>query len=221
MRPIQFLFLVGGVALFLLACRTADLIVNTQATATPPPATRAAQRPTFTPIPTETAVPPTDVPTDAPPPTDTPEPSSTPRPTARPPTRRPATPIPPSQTLRPPAPTPSPTAYYLWIMSGSQSCVGGSENESSVTGKITANNKAAVGQFVQASSGPGGEPISDVPAQSDSNGNYKVSFVCGGKACNGDFWIWMVDNSRRQLSPFVKFSFNSGCRKGSINFQKR
>jgi hypothetical protein len=101
-------------------------------------------------------------------------------------------------------------------MISNPSCSGGADNESSVTGRTTANGQAAVGQFIQASAGPGGEPISDVPATSDKNGNFKVTLICGGKACNG-----VVDNERRQLSPFVRFSFSGGCRHGVVNFQKR
>jgi outer membrane biosynthesis protein TonB len=213
--------LVAGIALFLLACRTANLIAGMDATPTRERATRASLRPTFTPIPTDTEAPPpteTPEPTEPPPPTDEP-PTATRRPTARPvPTKKPPTP---TATPRPPTPEPSPTVYYPWTTSGNPSCVGGDNKESSVSGKITANGKAAVGQFVQASSGPGGEPISDVPAQSDSNGNYKVTFICGGNACSGDFWLWMVDASRRQISPFVKFHFDGGCRKGTLNFVKR
>ncbi len=130
----------------------------------------------------------------------------------------PPTPVPPTAA---PTPSPTPTVVLPWVVAVNPSCEGGGGNESSVTGKIKANDKPAVGQFVQASAGPGGEPISEVPAQSDAKGNYKVTFVCGGKACNGDFWIWMVDANRTQISPFVKFSFNDGCRKGHVDFQKR
>jgi outer membrane biosynthesis protein TonB len=215
------LLLLAAIVLFLLACRTANLFSSVEPTATRARVTRAAQRPTFTPIPTATDVPP---PTETPEPTEPPpteEPTQLPPPTKRPPTKRPPTPIPPTQPPPPPTPEPSPTVFFLWTTVGNASCEGGSDNESSVSGKITANNKGAVGQRVQASSGPGGSPISENPAESDKNGDYKVTFICGGKACNGDFWIWMVDPSGRQISPFVKFSFSGGCRKGTQNFQKR
>ncbi|MBI4675517.1 MAG: hypothetical protein HY741_28060 [Chloroflexi bacterium] len=216
----QFAILLALVSLFMLACRTANLIGGAEATPTRTSVTRAAQRPTFTPIPTATDVPP---PTETPEPTDTPEPTAPPptatrRPTARPvPTKKPPSP---TATKKPPTPTPSPTVYFPWVTVGNASCEGGDDKESSISGKITANNKGAVGQRVQASSGPGGEPISD-PNLSDSNGNYKVIFICGGKACNGDFWIWIVDANGRQISPFVKFGFSAGCRKGKQDFQKR
>ena len=219
-RLSQFAIFLALLSLFLLACRTANLIAGAEATPTRTRVTRAAQRPTFTPIPTET---------DVPPPTETPEPTEPPPPTPepptatrRPPTRPPATkkPVPPTQTPRPPTATPSPTVFFQWTTVGSTTCEGGSDTESSVSGKITAKGKGAVGQRVQASSGAGGEPISD-PNLSDNNGNYKVTFVCGGKACNGDFWIWMVDPNGRQISPFVKFSFSAGCRKGKQDFQMR
>lgn len=220
-RSISFVLLIAAIALFLLACRTANLISGGEATPTRARVTRAAQRPTFTAIPTDTEVPPpteTPEPTEPPPPTDEP-----PTATRRPPTRPPATKKPPTAapTPKPPTPVPSPTVYYPWTTSGGAACDGGTGSESSVSGKITANSKGAVGQRVQASSGPGGAPISENPAMSDSNGNYKVTFICGGSACNGDFWIWMVDPSGRQISPFVKFSFSGGCRKGTQNFQKR
>lgn len=220
-RRLSFVLLLAAITLFSLACRTATLLSGAEPTATRARVTRAAQRPTFTPIPTATDVPP---PTETPEPTQPPptaEPTQPPPPTKRPPTKRPPTAVPPTHTPLPPTPQPTPTVFFLWNTVGNPSCDGGSDNESSVSGKITANNKGAVGQRVQASSGPGGSPISDYPAESDKNGNYKVTFICGGKACNGDFWIWMVDPSGRQISPFVKFHFDGGCRKGTQNFVKR
>lgn len=216
-----FILLLAAIAIFLFACRTANLLSGVEPTATRARVTRAAQRPTFTPIPTATDVPP---PTETPEPTQPPpteEPTQPPPPTKRPPTKRPPPTQPPPTQPPPPTAQPSPTVYFPWVTVGSTTCDGGSDTESSVSGKITANNKAAVGQRVQASSGPGGSPISENPAESDKNGNYKVTFICGGKACNGDFWIWMVDPTGHQISPFVKFGFSGGCRKGTQNFQKR
>lgn len=220
-RQSQIAILLAGIFIFLLACRTANILVGADATPTRARVTRAAQRPTFTPIPTATEIPPpteTPVPTEPPPPTEEP---TEPPPTKRPPTKRPPTPIPPTQTPLPPTPQPSPTVFFQWATVGNPTCEGGGDSESTVAGKITANNKGAVGQRVQASSGAGGSPISEHPAESDANGNYKVTFICGGKACNGDFWIWMVDPTGRQISPFVKFHFDGGCRKGKQDFQKR
>jgi outer membrane biosynthesis protein TonB len=218
-RSLALLMIVS--ALFLLACRTANLLGGAEPTITRAHTTRAAQRPTFTPIPLATQTPPpteTPEPTEAPPPTDEP---TEPPPTKRPPTKRPPTAVPPTQPPPPPTAQPSPTVFFMWTTAGNASCDGGSDTESSVSGKITANNKGAVGQRVQASSGAGGSPISDNPAESNKDGNYKVTFICGNKACNGDFWIWMVDPNGRQISPFVKFHFDGGCRKGTQNFQKR
>ncbi len=221
---IRIALLLLSISAFFLACRTASLLSGegvAQETPTRARVTRASQRPTFTPIPP---------PSDTPEPTETPEPSEPPPPTdeplpptatRRPPTARPRptnTNVPPTKT---PQPSPTPTTAFAWIQDGAQSCEGGGDSESSVTGKITANNTGAVGQKVQASSGPGGEPISENPAESDKHGNYKVTFLCSGKACNGDFYIWMVDAGRHQVSPFVKFHFDSGCRKGKQNFKKR
>jgi hypothetical protein len=209
------LFLAGGA--FMLACRTADIVIGGEPTATRTRVTRAAQRPTFTAIPTETE---TLLPTDTPEPTETPVPTDEPTATRRPNTPRPRptdTPIPATNT---PPPTVTPTPFFEWTTNGNSSCEGGDGNESVITGKITARNAGAVGQRIQASSGPGGEPVSD-PNLSDNNGNYRVTLVCGGKACNGDFYIWMIDLSNRQISPFVKFSFSSGCRKGKQDFIKR
>lgn len=216
-RVVLLSLLVAG---FSLACRTVDLLAGASAQATPTQAraTRAAQRPTFTPIP-----PPTDTPepTLTPEPTSTPEPTETTVPTRKPPTARPRptnTAIPPTRV---PTPLPSPTQVFEWTTSGSASCTEGADTESSISGKITANAKGAVGQKVQASSGPGGEPISENPAESNKDGNYKVTFVCGGKACTGDFYIWMISADKRQISPFVKFHFDGSCRKGTQNFVKR
>jgi hypothetical protein len=214
-------FLVVPAVLFLLACRTMALLSAVEPTATRAPRTQAALRPTFTAVPTDTETP---VPTDTPIPTDTPEPTEPPTDTPippPPPTRRPPTATQPPPPTNTPRPEPTATIVYEWELSGNTSCSSGGDNESSVTGTIRANNAPAVGQRVQGSSGPGGEPISDVPAMSSSTGNYKVTFICGGKACTGDFWIWMVSPQGTQISPFVKFSFNNNCRRGTANFVRR
>lgn len=207
-----------------MACRTADLLAGDLATPTRVRATRAALRATFTPIPTETETP---LPTETPEPTETPAPTEPPPtqvPTRPPPTRRPPTPRPPTNTPRPPTPTKQPTVVYDWNASSATCDKKENPEGSAVIGKITAKNKAAVGQFVQGSAGPGGEPISDVPAASNKTGDYKVLFVCGsGKNCGGDFWVWMVSNdqARRQISPFVKLSFGDNCQRYKVNFTKR
>jgi len=217
-----------SISAFLLACRTAELLsggISTPTSQARP--TRAAQRATFTPIPTDTDTPPpsdTPVPTV---PTDTPEPTNLPSATRRPPTPRPAptqTPVPPTQ---PPKPTATATQFFEWLTNGGSSCTSGDNSKSVVSGKITANGKAAIGQRVQVSSGPGGEPASD-PNLSNNNGVYVVTLTCGTdpdtnatKACNGDFYIWMIDPGNRQISPFVKFGFSNGCRVGKQDFVKR
>lgn len=218
---LPFILFLVGLSLFIFACRTAGFLAGVEPTVTRERVTRAAQRPTFTPIP-----PPSDTPepTSTPEPTEvppTPEPTSTPEPTRPPNTPRPRPTDPPPTATNAPTAIPTPTMVFEYNVVGNPSCEGGGDNESSVIGKITANNKGALGQRVQASSGPGGEPISENPAESNKDGNYKVTFICGGKACNGDFYIWMVNAERKQISPFVKFNFSSGCRKGVQNFQKR
>lgn len=216
-HTLTFAFFILAAAGFALACRTADLVAGGEPTVTRARATRAAQRATFTAIPTETETPP---PTDTPEPTETPAPTDEPTATRRPATARPRptnTPVPATQA---PKPTATPTVFFPWTTNGNSSCEGGDDSSSTITGKITAKNAGAVGQRVQASSGPGGEPVSD-PNLSDDKGNYKVTLVCGTKACNGDFYIWMIDPDGRQISPFVKFTFSGGCRKGKQDFIKR
>lgn len=218
---LYYILVLLGLVMFFLACRTATLLTGGEPTVTRARATRAALRPTFTPIPPAT---------DTPPPTETPEPTQPPPPTEEPtntqvPTRRPTLKPKPTNTNIPPPPVPTvqptSTRVFEWGLNGTQSCKEGGNNESAISGKITANGSAARGQKVQASSGPGGEPISENPAESDNKGNYKVTFVCGGKACNGDFYIWIINNEKQQVSPFVKFHFDTGCRLGTQNFVKR
>lgn len=214
------LCIILAVTAFILACRTADIVGGAQATATRPRATRASQRPTFTPIPTETDTP---IPTDTPLPTDTPVPTEVPTETRRPNTPRPRptnTPVPPTKPPPTDKPTAAPTIAFEYQTNGNSSCEGGSDAVSVITGKVTAKNAGAVGQRIQASSGPGGEPVSD-PNLTNSNGIYTVNLVCGSKACNGDFYIWMIDPNGRQISPFVKFGLSNGCRKGKQDFIKR
>jgi hypothetical protein len=214
------LCLILALVAFALACRTADIVGNPEPTATRR-ATRAALRPTFTAIPTETETP---IPTDTPLPTETPVPTDVPTDTPVPATPRPRptnTPVPPTNPPPTDKPTATATIVFEYNLNGNSSCEGGSANESTIIGKITANDKGAVGQRVQASSGPGGEPVSENPAMSDDKGNYKVTLICGGKACNGDFYIWMVNANGQQASPFVKFNFSDSCRKGKQDFVKR
>lgn len=224
-RTVQIFLVVLCAGAFLLACRTTDLIAALQASPTPAQlhVTRAALRPTFTPIPSDTLVPPptdTPVPTDTEVPTDVPVPTDTAEPTEVPPTD---VPIPTDTEV--PTETPKPSATlapnFPWEVSSGPDCTIGNNGASTVTGVITAHDKGAVGQHVQASAGPGGEPISDQPAASDKDGNYKVTLICGGTGCNGDFYLWMVDPQNHQISPFVKFHFSSTCRKGTLNFRKK
>ncbi len=216
-RPHFFFLFIFVASVFAFACRTADLVAGTEATPTRTRVTRAAQRATFTPIPTETETP---VPTETPEPTETAVPTNEPTATRRPNTPRPKptnTPVPPTNT---PRPTATPTQVFAWTTNGNSSCEAGDNDKTIITGKITARNAGAVGQRIQVSSGPGGEPASD-PNLSDNNGNYIVTLVCGNKACNGDFYIWMIDPNNQQISPFVKFSFSSGCHKAKQDFIKR
>ena len=212
-------FIIFSMTLFLFACRTAQLL---EGTATPEPTnTRVAVRPTFTTAPTETETP---VPTDTlePTETETPEPpTATRRPTRRPPTRPPPTEPPPPPTEPQPTQVPTPQPVFAFA-AGSPTCNGNPDaSESRVKGTISANGAGAVRQRVQASSGPGGSPISENPSLSDSSGNYTVTFICGGGPCNGDFWVWMVNAQLQQSSPYVKFHFDNNCRVGHVDFTKR
>ncbi len=218
-----------GVLLFcamsfvLLACR----LEASHTDPTAPAPTRVARRPTFTPRPPDT---------DTPEATLTPVPSATPAPTEVPPTKAPTRrptlrplptnppPPPPTATSVPPTNTPVPTAtvVYQYKTSG-KDCEGDDgAAEDTVKGKITAaNGNVTRGMAVRGSAGPGGEPISYPDAVSGGQGNYTVTFVCNNAACNGDFWVWLVDDGGKQLSPYIQFSFGGGCRRGVVNFQKR
>lgn len=125
-----------------------------------------------------------------------------------------------AQTTKPPA-TRDPNAGLEFLPIGTPRCGVGDDNASVVRGRILENGAPLAGQSVIASSGPGAEPISDEPAVSDAEGNYQVTFVCDGEACNGAFWVWTVDEDMRQTSPFVKFIFDNQCRSGTLNFRRR
>lgn len=215
-------WLLCTLVLMLLACRLETMI----SAATPSPARpRVAQRPTFTPPPSETDTPevtptevPTDVPTEAPP---------TEEPATRVPTRRPTARPQPTDTEVPPptdqptdVPTATPTVVFLYVPTN-QTCkaLDGATSDN-VKGTIVARNAAAVGQRVRASAGPGGEPVSDVDATTNSDGKYTVVLQCNGDACDGDFWLWMVNAQGRQISDYIKFTFNDGCRRGILDFTK-
>ncbi len=213
--------LLCALVLLLLACRLETALSGATAV---PTARRAALRPTFTPPPLATDTPevtPTAVPTE----TFTPEPPTevpptqvpTRRPTARP--RPTDTPLPPP-TIPPTAPPPPTATVVFQFTPSDQSCTGADGATSdTIKGTIVARNAPAVGQRVRASAGPGGEPMSD-DKLTNVNGIYTLIFVCNGGVCNGDFWVWMVNAEGQQTSPYVKFSFNDGCRRGTLNFSK-
>lgn len=113
---------------------------------------------------------------------------------------------------------PDPNAEVLFEIAGTPRCTVGNNNASLVTGQILENGSPLFGQRVQASSAEGGEPINNTPAETDQDGNFQVTFVCGGSACNGSFWVWLVDADNNQTSPFVQFVFDDQCRRGVVNF---
>jgi hypothetical protein len=117
--------------------------------------------------------------------------------------------------------THDPNAGFEFVPDGTPHCGAGDNRASVVKGRIVSNGAPVAGQRVTASAGPGGEPISDEPAVSDDRGNYQVTFVCDGKACDGAFWVWTVDEASNQTSPFVEFIFDNQCRSGTLNFRHR
>ena len=131
------------------------------------------------------------------------------------PTRKPA-----AQATKP-QPTRDPNAGLEFVPIGAPHCGVGDNNASVVRGRILENGAPLAGQRVTASSGPGAEPISDEPAVSNEQGIYQVTFVCDGKACDGAFWIWLVDEDYAQVSPFVQFIFDNNCRRGTLDFRAR
>jgi hypothetical protein len=117
--------------------------------------------------------------------------------------------------------TRDPNAAFQFIPAGTPRCAAGDNTASVVRGRILSDDGPIVGQRVQASSAPGGEPISDEPAVSDDNGKYQVTFVCDGTACNGAFWVWLIDENDSASSPFVEFIFDNQCRRGTLDFRSR
>lgn len=115
-------------------------------------------------------------------------------------------------------PTRSPGAPYGFFPVGTPHCAAGDNSASIVSGQITENGAPVAGQKIQASSGPGAEPISEEPTVSRENGEYQVTFVCNGSACNGAFWLWLINDQAEQVSPFVQFIFDDRCRRGTLDF---
>ncbi len=134
------------------------------------------------------------------------------------PPRRAALPIERAATQKP---TRAPNAPFDFTVLGTPRCAVGDDSASIVNGRVVQSGVPLAGQKIQASSGPGGEPISEEPAVSDADGNFQVTFVCGGNACNGAFWVWLVNDEKEQVSPFVEFIFDQQCRRGSVNFSAR
>jgi hypothetical protein len=121
---------------------------------------------------------------------------------------------------RPPG-TADPLAAYDYVPDGTPRCTQGDNSASVVSGRVLVDGDPVAEQLVQASSGPGGEPISEFPAATDESGRYQVTFVCDGEACNGSFWLWLVDADFEQVSPFVQFIFDNQCRRGTLDFRNR
>lgn len=117
--------------------------------------------------------------------------------------------------------TPTSAAGPQFVPIGTPHCGVGDNNASVVHGRILENGAPLADQRVTASSGPGAEPISDEPAVSNEQGEYQVTFVCDGKACDGAFWVWTTNEDNHRTSPFVKFIFDNQCRRGTLDFQKR
>lgn len=117
-------------------------------------------------------------------------------------------------------PTRAPDAPFDYGVLGTPRCTAGDDSASIVRGSVTDNGAPVPALQVQASSGPGAEPISEQPAETNADGNFEVTFICDGAACSGAFWVWLINADGEQISPFVQFNLDQNCRNGSVNFSR-
>lgn len=107
---------------------------------------------------------------------------------------------------------------YNYDLAGTPRCTVGDSSVSIITGSVTDKDTPVMGQLVQVSSSEGGDPIGAQPNETDGSGNFQVALACGGSACNGSYWVWLIDNENFQVSPSVEFVFDDQCRRGTVNF---
>lgn len=115
-------------------------------------------------------------------------------------------------------PTRSPNDPFPFNPLSAPRCFAGSNSASLVRGRVLDASGPVVGQRVEASSAPGGAPVNDPPVETDAQGNFQLTFACGGAACDGAYWIWLADENAAQISPYVQFQFDNNCRVGSVDF---
>lgn len=118
-------------------------------------------------------------------------------------------------------PTRSQQELSEFVPADTPRCSPGIEEYSVVDGQITQDGSPVVAQQLVASSGPGGDPIPSTPVESDENGTFQVPFICDESACNGSYWLWVINDDGEQVSPFVQFNFDNQCRRGTVNFMRR
>ncbi len=118
-------------------------------------------------------------------------------------------------------PTRPPNAPFDFTPIGAPRCVAGNDSVSVVKGSLVNAGAPVVGQRVQASSRPGGEAFGNAPVISDDNGDFELRFVCQGSACNGSYWLWVINEQDEQVSPLIEFIFDNQCRRGTVNFSAR
>ncbi len=226
------LALVGMLFVGTLACRTEELFVSQQPSATP---TRTP-RPTFTPLPSPTAIAtipviPTEVsvPTEAPAvATKAPTRTPTKRPTARPATPRPPTqpPVVVAPTQGPPPPTAVPVQQYTYqatavtcTHAGQAFIKGAVYNDKNDVNSKTPGIKVAMG------AGDGSTVW--VQVKTDQYGEYTFTLNANG-AKPGAYWVWVIDDQGNRISQIggpvnmnnLSENDPNSCWFGSVDFYK-
>jgi hypothetical protein len=155
--------------------------------------------PTWTPQPTDTAIP-TETRTATFAPTLTPSPTDTPAPTAtrRPPTRTPG--------LVPPTPIPLPYTYRPVLTSCTNS------GSTTIKGKVSSGGNPADGIHVML--GTSSDPASvqeDQTVKRDANGTTSYAFTIGAPDSGAFAWhVWVTDGQGKILSdPNFQFTINT------------
>ncbi|MCL4489518.1 MAG: hypothetical protein M1570_15525 [Chloroflexi bacterium] len=226
------LALVGILFVATLACRTEDLLVAQQPSATP----THTPRPTFTPlpsptvvatipvIPTEIAVP-TAVPVVA---TKAPTRAPIKKPTARPPTARPPTQPPvvvaPTQPPAPPTPVPVHYTYQATAVTcthaGNAFIKGAVYNDKNDINSKTPGIKVAMGAA-------DGSTQWVPPVTTDQYGEYTFVLTPNGPR-PGSYWVWVLDGQGNRISQIggpinmnnLSENDPNSCWFGSVDFYK-
>lgn len=220
---------------FVLACRTVDLVAQNRPTPTRtrPNPTKTVARPTRTQVVVEAeSKPPTDVPQQQPPQQQ--QPTQPPPPTSEPATQPTNAPAPPRPTTRPTDAPPAATAppQFLYQVQDSK-C--GPNVKTYIEGTIFENGSPKNDVLVRISQGPDGgpDPNDDFRTGSDPRKGYYIQNIDVNNPHEGTWYIWVIDpTSEKRISAIAIIKTDAqrvedngssagSCQSATVNFSNR